>query len=82
MTGVRRCGKSTLMQQFQHLLRAEKQSDKQIIAINFEDLEFEHLKDYKELHRYIIARLRPEVMNYVFLDEIQQVDEFQKAIDS
>lgn len=82
ITGVRRCGKSTLMQQFQNLLREDKQSDKQIIAINFEDLEFEQLKDYKELYRYITARLRPEVMNYVFLDEIQQVDEFQKAIDS
>jgi len=42
------------MQQFQHLLQEEKQSDKQIIAINFENLEFEQLKDYKELYRYII----------------------------
>lgn len=82
ITGIRRCGKSTLMMQFQQMLRDENVSEKQIIYVNLEDLEFEHLKDYRELYRYITARMVYGKMNYVFLDEIQSVESFQKAIDS
>lgn len=82
ITGIRRCGKSTLMMQFQQMLRDENVSEKQIIYVNLEDLEFEHLKDYRELYRYITARMVSGKMNYVFLDEIQSVESFQKAIDS
>ncbi len=56
--------------------------EKQIIAVNLEDLEFENLKNYRELYSYISTRMLPNKMNYVFLDEIQSVDMFQKAIDS
>ena len=50
ITGIRRCGKSTLMMQFQQLLREEKVNEKQIISVNLEDLAFENLKDYRELY--------------------------------
>lgn len=82
ITGIRRCGKSTLLMQFQQLLREEKVSEKQIISVNLEDLEFENLKDYRELYRYTTARMVSGKMNYIFLDEIQSVEMFQKAIDS
>lgn len=82
ITGIRRCGKSTLMMQFQQQLRDKRVSEKQIISVNLEDLAFENLKDYRELYRYITARMESGKMNYIFLDEIQSVDMFQKAIDS
>lgn len=82
ITGIRRCGKSTLMAQFQQMLLSDGVSEKQIIAVNLEDLEFENLKNYREVYSYISTRLLPDKMNYVFLDEIQSVDMFQKAIDS
>lgn len=82
ITGIRRCGKSTLMTQFQQKLLSAGVSKKQIIAVNLEDLEFENLKDYHELYSYISTWIVPDKMNYVFLDEIQSVDMFQKAIDS
>ena len=55
ITGIRRCGKSTLMMQFQQRLRDENVSEKQIISVNLEDLAFENLKDYRELYSYITA---------------------------
>ncbi|MGN0484652.1 MAG: ATP-binding protein [Lachnospiraceae bacterium] len=82
VTGVRRCGKSTLFQIFQEYLLEHGVKKEQIIAINFEDLEFEELTDYKALYRYVKERMLPDQMNYVFLDEIQQVKEYQKAVDS
>ena len=82
ITGLRRCGKSTLLDLFQKQLLAEGVGADQIISINFEDLQFEELKDYSTLYREILSRLQPDKMNYIFLDEIQMVDEFQKAVDS
>jgi len=82
ITGIRRCGKSTLLNLFQeHLLRNEVGYD-QIISINFEEYEFEELKDPKKLYQYIKERLLPDKMVYIFLDEIQNVLEFQKVVDS
>ena len=82
VTGIRRCGKSTLMKQFQDHLLEEGVSQEQIISINFEDLDYEDLLDYKALYDYIKQRLCPDKMTYIFLDEIQKVDSFQKAVDS
>ena len=65
ITGVRRCGKSTLMMQFQQQLREEKVSKKQIISVNLEDLAFENLRDYRELYRYITTRMVSGKMNYI-----------------
>ena len=82
VTGIRRCGKSTLLKQFQDRLLEEGVSQEQIISINFEDLDYEDLLDYKALYAYIKERLCPDKMTYIFLDEIQKVDSFQKAVDS
>lgn len=82
VTGIRRCGKSTLLKQFQEHLLEEGVSQEQIISINFEDLDYEDLLDYKALYAYIKERLCSDKMTYIFLDEIQKVDSFPKAVDS
>ena len=82
VTGVRRCGKSTLLLQFQNYLKKEGVAPEQIIALNFEDIVNEELLDYHKLYDYVTARLLPDKMTYIFLDEIQAVPEFQKAVDS
>lgn len=82
ITGFRRCGKSTLLLQFQEYLKECGTDDSQIISINFEKLEYEHLLNYKALYKYISERLCPDKMTYVFLDEIQLVGDYQKAVDS
>jgi predicted AAA+ superfamily ATPase len=82
ITGIRRCGKSTLLELFRKYLRENGIAREQIISINFEDIDFEGLRDYKKLHTHITRRLVPNKMNYVFLDEIQNVPEYQKAADS
>lgn len=82
VTGVRRSGKSTLLEQFKEYLIKNEVDKSQIIFINFEEVENEHLQDYKILYEYIKERLCPGKMTYVFLDEIQIVPNFQKAVDS
>ncbi len=82
VSGVRRCGKSTLFAIFQEYLRANGVASEQIISINFESIEYEDLLDYKALYRHISERLLPDSKNYIFLDEIQHVAQYQKAVDS
>lgn len=82
VTGIRRCGKSTLLLQYQDYLRENGVTDEQIISLNFEELENEDLLDYKVLYSYIKERLCKDKMTYIFLDEIQNVESFEKAIDS
>ena len=82
ITGIRRCGKSTLLEMFREYLKTQNVPDEQIVYINFEELENEALLDYKSLYNYIKERLDSSKMTYVFLDEIQRVEEFQKAVDS
>ena len=81
VTGIRRCGKSTLFDLFIDYLKSIGVSEKQIIKINLEDADYD-FKDYKELYDYIKVRLISDKMNYVFLDEVQNVPEFQRAVDS
>ena len=82
VTGIRRCGKSTLLLQYQEWLKASGVSDEQIVTINFEELEYEELQDYKKLYAYLKNRLCKGKMTYIFLDEIQHVTDFPKVIDS
>ena len=82
VTGIRRCGKSTLLKQYQDKLKSEGVSPDQIISINFEELENEPLLEYKALYQYIKEHLCTGKMNYIFLDEIQKVASFEKVIDS
>ncbi|AGN25458.1 hypothetical protein MMINT_00420 [Candidatus Methanomassiliicoccus intestinalis Issoire-Mx1] len=82
VTGIRRCGKSTLFKLYQDYLKSNGVSNEQIISINFEDLAYEELLNYRSIYDHVKSRLISEKMNYVFLDEIQAVDQFQKAADS
>ena len=82
VSGVRRCGKSKLFELFQNYLLEQGISREHIISINFEDLAFEDLQEYHALYKYVISRMQPEGMNYILLDEIQHVPEFEKAVDS
>ena len=82
VTGIRRCGKSTLLELFRDELLKNGVIEEQIISVNFEDAEYEDLMDRKALYNYIKERLVPNGMNYIFLDEIQHVDEWQRVVDS
>ncbi|MBR4570832.1 MAG: AAA family ATPase, partial [Candidatus Riflebacteria bacterium] len=79
ITGIRRCGKSTLFRLFQEYLLSKGVDKTQIININFEDIEYEDLTDYKILYKKITSMLLPNKKNYIFLDEIQHVKYFEKA---
>lgn len=82
VTGIRRCGKSTLLQQFQQLLRRRGVGEDQIIALNFEMLEYEDLLDHQKLYAYLQGHLAAGKTTYIFLDEIQKVPAFEKVVDS
>ena len=82
VSGIRRCGKSTLLKMFADSLIENGTKAERIISVNFEDANFEHLLDYRELHRCVESRLTKGEMTYVFLDEVQNVPMFQKAVDS
>ena len=82
VTGIRRCGKSTLLLQYQAWLKANGISDEQIVSINFEELEYEELQDYRKLYAYLKDRLCAVKRTYIFLDEIQKVPSFEKVVDS
>ena len=81
ITGIRRCGKSILLQQFKDYLLQNGVDDNQIIYINFEMMENEQYLDYKELYKHILE-LSIDKKMYVFIDEIQEVKCFEKVIDS
>ncbi|MGN0806070.1 MAG: ATP-binding protein, partial [Candidatus Coproplasma sp.] len=82
ITGVRRCGKSTLLKQYTEYLRKQGVDGDRIISINFEDYDFYELRDPDKLYAYIKAHLVEGKMNYIFLDEIQHVADFPKIVDS
>ncbi len=82
VTGIRRCGKSTLFKMFIEHLKSEGVREEQIIFINFEDIDNEYLQDYKKLYEYVKQRLCKDKWTYVLFDEIQNVNEFQKVVDS
>lgn len=81
LTGVRRCGKSTLFKMFQDQLRASGVSDDRIITLNMEDPSNLKLLDWHKLYDYIDSRLVKGQKNYVFIDEVQTVKDFQRAAD-
>ncbi len=82
VTGIRRCGKSTLFDLYMDYLFSIGIDKEQIIHINFEDGDYEFITNYKELYEYVKSKLVPDKMNYVFLDEVQNIEMFQKAVDS
>lgn len=82
LVGIRRCGKSVILNQIIDEIKEKNVSDDHIIWINFEYIEYEHLKDYKELNRYIKEKIIDKDKYYLFLDEIQKVDKFEEVINS
>ena len=82
ITGIRRCGKSTLLLQYQTWLKANGFSADQIVSVNFEELEYEELLDYRKLYEYLKNHLCVGKKTYIFLDEIQKVAAFEKVVDS
>jgi len=82
ITGVRRCGKSSLLELFKNHLLENGVAKEQIIDINFEDLQFEELLDYKMLYDHVMKKKTKGKMTYIMLDEIQNVSQFEKTVDS
>lgn len=82
VTGIRRCGKSTLFDLYIDYLLLNGVNKNQIIRINLEEYEFNDILDYNDLYNYINSKLVSNKMNYVFIDEIQKIIDFQKACDS
>lgn len=82
VTGIRRCGKSTLFELYQDYLRSEGITGAQIISINLEDGEYDEIETYKQLYNFVTEKLVKDQKTYIFLDEVQRITDFQKAVDS
>lgn len=82
VTGIRRCGKSTLFELYQEYLLQAGVEKTQIISINLEEGQYFDAEDYRDLYTLVAGRLLPDRMNYIFLDEVQQIKDFQKAVDA
>ena len=82
ITGIRRCGKSTLLEMYRKMLVEDGISSDQIININLEDLQYNFIENYMDLYNYINNNLQKNKKSYIFIDEIQKIPEFQKVADS
>ena len=82
ISGIRRCGKSTLIKQFIGSLYKQGVQKRQVIYLSLDDVNLENLLDYKKLNKYISDKLLKNKTVYVFLDEIQNVENFQKTVNS
>lgn len=82
VTGIRRCGKSTLLEIYQEWLREQGVEKDRLVSINFEDIDYEELTDYKKLYAYLKKHLVKDKMTYIFLDEVHHVKDFPKVVDS
>lgn len=82
VTGIRRCGKSTLFEMYQHYLLKQGVEAEQLITINFEDFDFFELRNPMNLHEYLRKRLSADRFTYVFLDEVQHVQDFPDVVNS
>ncbi len=82
VTGIRRCGKSTILEMFRSVLRREGVAASSIISINLEEGEFRNIADWKDLYTLVESKLVRGKKNYVFLDEVQRIEDFEKAVDS
>lgn len=82
ITGVRRCGKSTLLLQYKDYLISQNIPDEDIIYMNFESAKWYDIKDYKDLYNYIKKNLKNQNKKYILLDEVQNVEKWEKAVNS
>lgn len=81
ITGVRRCGKSTLLLMFKDYLLSHDVKEKNIIHINFESALYDNIKNYKDLYKYVKKRIKKDKI-YLLLDEVQNINSWEKAINS
>lgn len=81
ITGIRRCGKSTLLEAFMNELLKEGVATENIIFINFEERENLHLTNWTTLYDEIIEKVNPEKKYYIFLDEVQLIDDFERLVN-
>ena len=82
LVGIRRCGKSVILEQIIQELKERNIDEDHIIYINFEFIEFEELTDYKKLNEYVKERIKDDKLYYIFFDEIQNVENFEKVVNS
>ncbi len=82
VSGVRRCGKSTLFELYKEWLLSTGVTDSQIISINFESIEYDEMRDYHKLYNFISSQINKGEKKYIFLDEIQHVPQYERAVDS
>ena len=82
LVGIRRCGKSVILNQIVDEIKEKGVKEDHIIYINFELVEYEELQDYKKLNQYIKENMKDDKIHYVFLDEIQRVDKFEIVVNS
>lgn len=82
LTGMRRVGKSTILEMYKNSLINQGVSTEQIIYLNLEDLSNRYIDTYIKLYDYILSKMTNNRMNYIFIDEVQNIDQFEKAIDS
>lgn len=83
LVGIRRCGKSVILEQIINEIKCKYNvDDEHIININFEFVEFEELRNYKNLNTYIKSNIKDKEMYYIFLDEIQNVERFEFVVNS
>lgn len=82
ITGIRRCGKSTLMELYKEYLLNNGVEESQIISVNLEDLRYHFIQNYMDLYNFVSGKLLKDKKNYVFIDEVQIIPEFQRVADS
>ena len=82
LVGIRRCGKSVILEQIIQELKERNIDENHIIYVNFEFIEFEQLSDYKKLNQYVKEKIIDDKLYYLFFDEIQNVEQFEKVINS
>lgn len=82
LVGIRRCGKSVILEQITKEIKDKGVDDDHIININFEFIEYEELQDYKKLNTYIKDKIKDQKIYYIFLDEVQNIDKFEYVVNS
>lgn len=82
ITGIRRCGKSTLLSEFKDYLKAKGVEENNILLLNFEEREYSDFERWEDVYDYILDKLSVKGMKYVFLDEVQRIANFEKLVDA
>ena len=82
LTGVRRCGKSTILLMLIEELKKQGVSENQIIHFNFDSMKYDNIKDRKLLYKVISEKIKPNVKNYIFLDEVQEIENWERMVNS